>query len=134
MPWRLQSEPTVAEKVSGGLSYFTFGVAGLIYQLFFCKGEQPSQQFRFHFFQAVILSILAMLVQMAVGPLLDIVMQIVSAVAPAALPPLVGGIAITGLIISKAFYLLLIYGAVLAFLGKFAEVPLISNIVRQNLR
>lgn len=134
MPWRLQSEPTIAEKICGGLSYFTFGIVGMIYMLFFSKNGTQSQLFRFHFFQAILLSIIAMLIRMAAGPLITILFNLIGAVAPGAVVPLGNALGLTTEIIGNAFSLLLLYGAIMAFLGKFAEVPFISNVVRQNMR
>lgn len=134
MPWRLQSEPTVAEKVCGGLSYCTFGIVGMIYMLFFSKGGEQSPLFRFHFFQSILLSIAAMLLRMGIQPLLGIIFQILGAVAPGVVAPLAGGVGIAELVVQGAFSLVLIYGMVFCFLGKFAEVPIISNVVRQNMR
>ncbi len=133
MPWRSQSEPSKMEKAAAGLSYFTFGMTGLLYMLL-SKGGNQSQLFRFHMYQAVLLSILAMLVNWALRPLLSIGFQIMGAVAPAVVPVAELTIGWINLVLTNTFYLLLLYGAVWAFLGKFAEVPLISNVVRQNMR
>lgn len=133
MPWRSQSDPSKLEKVAAGLSYFTFGMTGLLY-LLLSKGGGQSQLFRFHMYQAVLLSIVAMLVGWALGPLLSIAFQIMGAVAPQVVPVAATAIGWTTLVLTNTFYLLLLYGAVWAFLGKFAEVPFISNVVRQNMR
>jgi uncharacterized membrane protein len=132
MPWRSQFEPSNLERIIAGLCYFTFGIAGLIYMLL-KKGGAQSNLFRFHMYQAVFLSILSVMASWALGPLFSIFFQILGAVAP-------GAVATTGTVlgfvfdvVGKAFYLLLLYGAVMAFLGKFAEVPYISGVVRQNM-
>jgi uncharacterized membrane protein len=133
MPWRLQSNPSTMEKVCGGLSYFTFGLAGLIY-LLLSKNSGQSQLFRFHMYQAVFLSILATLITWAIVPLVGIITNVVSAFAQ----PVAVGIATAAgmiqLICGGLFQLVLLYGAVMAFLGKFAEIPFISPMVRQNMR
>lgn len=134
MPWRLQSEPTLAEKVCGGLSYFTFGVVGLIYQVFFTKDQATSQLFRFHFFQSIVLSLLSMLVAFAAQPLLDIVFKVLFAIVPALQNPVSTVVVFGAMALQGAFTLVLAYGAIWCFLGKFAEVPFISDIVRQNMR
>ncbi len=132
MPWRRQDEPTTVEKICGGLSYFTLGIVGMIYVLFFVKNGAQSPLFRFHFIQSILLGILAMLVGMCVTPLLSIILQLVAAVAPGAAAPFAGAVSVGAIVVSGAFNLLLVYGAIMSFLGKFAEVPVISNIVRQN--
>lgn len=133
MPWRLQGEPTKIERICGGLSYFTFGIVGLIYMLISKSGSQ-SQLFRFHMYQAVLLSILATLFGWAINPLLGIMFNIMAGVAPQAVQTVGTVVGWTALILTNTFYLLLLYGAVWAFLGKFAEVPFVSNLVRQNMR
>ena len=133
MPWRLQGQPTTIEKICAGLSYLTFGIAGLLYTVLSKSGSQ-SQLFRFHFMQSILLWILATLLQWGASPLIGIISGIMSGVAPAALPGFGVGVNLVVMILTNAFYLLVIYGAVLAFLGKSAEVPFISNLVRQNMR
>ncbi len=133
MPWRSQSEPSKLEKVAAGLSYFTFGMTGLLYMLL-SKGGTQSQLFRFHMYQAVLLSILAMLFGWALNPLLSICFQIMGAIAPQVVQVAGQAVGMISLVLTNTFYLLLLYGAVWAFLGKFAEVPFISNVVRQNMR
>jgi uncharacterized membrane protein len=133
MPWRLQSEPTTAERICGGLSYLTFGIAGLLYMILSKSGSQ-SQLFRFHFFQSVLMSILGMLIGWAAEPLLQIVMSIMGAVAPSVVSGFASSVGFIAIILTNTFRLALLYGAVWAFLGKFAEVPFISDIVRQNMR
>lgn len=132
MPWRSQFGPSNLERIIGGLCYLTFGLAGLIYILL-KKGGQQSQLFRFHMYQAVFLSILSVMASWALGPLVSILLNILGAVAPAAVPGIATVIGFVFDVVGKAFYLLLLYGAVMAFLGKFAEVPYISGVVRQNM-
>lgn len=133
MPWRLASEPTTMEKICAGLSYFTFGLAGLIYMLL-QKTQNQSDLFRFHMYQAVFLCILATLFNWAIQPLLGIILPLVGAVAPAVAAAGATAAFAIGTVLSGIFSLVLLYGAVMAFLGKFAEVPFISNLVRRNMR
>jgi uncharacterized membrane protein len=71
MPWRLQSEPNLKENIIAGLSYLTFGMAGLIYTLVTGQRGQ-SQVFRFNFIQSILLWIIAALFNMAMGPLMTL--------------------------------------------------------------
>ncbi len=134
MPWRLQSEPTVTEKILAGLCYPTFGIVGLIYILL-KKDSSQNQVFRFHFIQSIILWIICMLVGMAASTLIPLLLAGLAAVMPGdALVNANQAINWGSIVIQNAFYLLLAYGAIFAFLGKYAEVPLISRVVRQNMR
>ncbi len=134
MPWRIQSEPTTMERVIGGISYLTAGIAGLLYMLLTRTSHDQSMQFRFHTFQSIFLSVILVLFDWGVSFLTHLLLPLLSLGGTA-----VGGsvtwIFFSGLsILTKAFYLLFLYGAIMAFLGKFAEVPYISNIVRHNMR
>ena len=133
MPWRVTSEPSTKEKVIGGLSYFTFGVAGLLY-IILDKAANQSQQFKFHFYQSVLLWILSLLVGMGAAPLLEMLIWGITMISPTAAAYVSSGVGIAAFVLTNAFRLLLLYGAIMAFLGKFAEVPFISNIVRHNMR
>lgn len=133
MAWRLQGQPTTIERICGGLSYLTYGIAGLLYILL-SKGSRQSQLFRFHLYQAVFISILGTLVSWGITPLVGIITNVMGAFAPGVAVAISGGFGAVALVISGIFTLVLLYGAVCAFLGKFAEVPFISPLVRQNMR
>jgi uncharacterized membrane protein len=131
MPWRSNSQPTTAERVVGGLSYLTMGFAALLYILLSKNGNQ-SQFFRFHMYQSVFLCIVSILAGWAAGPLLNIVLQLVSLVSQPAALGMASVIGVVAQVIQGAFMLLLLYGAIFAFLGKFAEVPYVSDLIRRN--
>lgn len=133
MAWRLQGQPTTIERICGGLSYLTYGIAGLLYILL-SKRSGQSQLFRFHLYQSVFICILGTLVSWGIGPLVGIITNVVGAFAPGAAMAISGGFAAVTMVVSGIFTLVLLYGAVCAFLGKFAEVPFISPLVRQNMR
>ncbi len=133
MPWRLTSPPTTTEKVIGGLCYFTFGIAGLLYILISKKSSQ-SDLFRFHFLQSILLSFIVGLASYTAQPILGIFLGGADALLGSNAGFVHQGITIIINALKTGFQLTLLYGAVMAFLGKFAEVPLISNIVRENMR
>jgi uncharacterized membrane protein len=132
MPWRLTSPPTTTERIVGGICYFTFGMAGLLY-IILSKTQNQSQLFKFHFYQSIVFWILATLVGYCATPLMHMVGATVMAVGGGAGVAIMQGIGIVAEILIWGFRLLLVYGAIMAFLGKFAEVPLISNIVRTRM-
>ncbi len=136
MPWRTQGEPTTREKIIAGFCYPTFGVVGLIYVLL--KGRDcQSQLFRFHFIQSILLWIIATMVSWAVEPLSAIIgcgVSLLDGVWPGASRIVGNGIGFAFVVVTKVFYLLLAYAAIWAFRGKTAEIPFISNVVRQNMR
>lgn len=133
MPWRLQSEPTTVERIVGGVSYLTAGIVGLLYMLLSKNGGQ-STQFRFHTFQSMFLAIIFVLFRWAVTFLNDLTGPMLLAIGGDTGRLLYTGVAQLFGILTTAFSLLFLYGAIMAFLGKFAEVPFVSNIVRYNMR
>ena len=139
MPWtdRRQlgkSGPTGLERVISGVCYLTMGFAGILY-IIISGSRSQSQFFRHHFLQAIVLGILGLILNWSSGAFLSILAGIFGLFGG------MGGMSTTVLsglaemvsLICKAGYLLLLYGAVLAFLGRFAEIPLISNLVRRQM-
>lgn len=137
MPWVdrkavWSSYVSLTERLCAGLSYFTFGMSGLLYMLFAKRSDQ-SELFRFHVIQASLLWVLAWIIRMAAAPILSIVISTFAAIAPG---PAAGAADLIGMVlqvVTIAFGILLAYGAVFAFLAKFAEVPFISHLVRANM-
>jgi uncharacterized membrane protein len=132
MPWRLQSEPNIKENIIAGVSYLTGGIAGLIYTLLTGQGKQ-SRVFRFNFIQSILLSIIATLFSAAGRPLVTLIAGGLSLISPAAGAVTGSAMLMVFGAVSNIFLLLLLYGAFFAFQGKFAEVPFISKVVRQNM-
>jgi uncharacterized membrane protein len=133
MPWRSPSQPTKTERIVAGVSYLTFGIAGLLYMIFSKRGDQ-SDWFRFHFIQSIMISVIAALVGWGVGPLSDILVQCLSLISKSVAAGAYDVIRVAMEVFSWGTRILLLYGAIFAFLGRFAEVPFISSLVRQNMR
>jgi uncharacterized membrane protein len=140
MPWTNLNQPTTLEKVIGGLCYLTFGLAGLLYIILGARRDQ-SEFFRFHFLQSILLGIIGLILGWTSSIFVTLVSSILMAMAnfiPAISQELVAqvgaGLALGLGYIMNAGVLLLLYGMIFSFLGKYAEIPLISNIVRQQLR
>ncbi|MBX9686314.1 MAG: hypothetical protein K2X27_06400 [Candidatus Obscuribacterales bacterium] len=141
MGWNRSEKPSVAERAVSALCYLTGGIIGIIY-IIVSRSHYQSDFFRFHFLQSIVIVILTMLIQWArgamglvLGPLLPGMIEALSTVLPAAA---VGtGITVLGVLINAiftAFNLLAIYGLIWAALGKYAEIPFLSNVVRQQMR
>lgn len=140
MPWTNLNQPTTLEKVIGGLCYLTFGLAGLLYIILGGRRDQ-SEFFRFHFLQSILLGIIGLILGWTSSIFVTLVSSIMMAMAnfiPAISQELVAqvsaGLSLGLGYIMNAGVLLLLYGMIFSFLGKYAEIPLISNIVRQQLR
>jgi uncharacterized membrane protein len=127
--------PPIQERVVAGINYFTCGLAGLIY-IILTQSRGQSNFFRFHFLQSIFLGILGLLLNYAVGIAGNILISMSAPFGGSIAQDL--GVFITAsvevfrLIMSFA-PLLLVYAMVLAFMGKMAEIPLVSDIVRRQL-
>lgn len=145
MPWRQQSnfrppeKGSTVERVVAVLCYLTAGLAGIIY-IIISRSSYQAPFFRFHFLQSVIIGILAMLLtwargafdMIAGGPFL-MFSEWLNSMMPNTGAMIANGILWTVGIVFAAFSLLPIYGAIMAALGKYAEIPYISNVVRQQM-
>lgn len=136
MPWRSQDTATALERVVAVLCYLTAGLAGIVY-IILSRTSSQSNFFRFHFLQSIFLGLLAILLQWSSGALGMITMPLFNMLDGAM--PGTGGQIANGvfLIINalfRAFQLLPVYGLLFAAFGKFAEIPFISNVVRQQMR
>jgi len=116
--------------------YMTAGIAGLIYILLNAKNNQ-SMFFRFHFFQAILLGIFASLFAWLgsfLGQFLGGILALFGS----------GGVGLamtldTGLMflfkgLQIVFMVACAWGIIQSIRGKYAEVPIVSKLVRANLR
>jgi uncharacterized membrane protein len=136
MPWINQStQPSKAERAVAGFCYLTFGLVGLLYIIISGRSQQ-SPFFRFHFLQSIILAILSILLGWTVQIFSSVLGQTLSLVGNVVPAFAFQGQFIAGLtlkVVTNAFLLLPIYAMILAFLGKYAEIPFISNMVRRQM-
>ncbi len=131
MPWVNLNQPTPLERIVGGICYLTFGLAGILYVVL---GGRQSSFFRFHFLQSIVLSILGVLLSWSRSVLIVVLSTIFSMLAPQTGSVISGTVSWTISVIFQAGGLLLIYGMICSFLGKYAEIPFVSNIVHQQMR
>jgi hypothetical protein len=75
-----------------------------------------------------------MLVEWAITPLMGIIFGVMGAVAPGIAIGAQGVVQTVIGFFSAAYGLLLVVGAVMAFLRKSLEIPVISPLVRRNMR
>ncbi|MBS1954782.1 MAG: hypothetical protein JST89_11385 [Cyanobacteria bacterium SZAS-4] len=133
MPVFNPKNPLAVERTIAGLCYVSGGLIGLLY-IIISRSHSQSMFFRFHFLQSMIL--------VALGILLSLTSQITENILGGMLglmnlgnPGVVMGYIGMGIqLIMNGGLLLMLYGMVMAFLGKYAEIPVISPLVRQNMR
>lgn len=146
MPWRFtpgpnkMSGPSAMERVVGLLCYMTGGIAGIIY-IVLSRSSYQSDFFRFHFLQSIVLAIMAMLIGWAggafngiMGPALSWFTNLLVSAGFGGAETIAGALGGILLLILQAFNLLPVYGAVMAALGKYAQIPFLSDVVRQQMR
>ena len=135
--WNRDVEPGIGEKAISALCYFPMGFfIGIGYILFNGAGSN-NKFFRFNFFQSIILQILITIIQMGSQSVTGIFVSFIKAAGGAlgGVPyNVIEAIYMTVGIFVTAFSLLLFYGIIWTILGKYAEIPFISDVVRQNLR
>ncbi len=135
MVWIRNDKPEVLEKVVSAATYLPcwigFGV-GILFILFDGKGNKNAF-FRFHFYQGALLGLLGTVIVMGMGYLVGLIDGLLGVVG-------LGSVEVSGatsLVIQSfflAFLLLDVYGFVFALIGKFAEIPFISDVIRQHIR
>lgn len=137
MSWNKDNPPVIIEKIMSAACYLPMGFfIGILYILF--KGPGCDDRFfRFNFYQSIMIQILFTVLQYCSTALLGICeAMIVSAgqMAGQDFSNIVFALGNTVSVFLTAFFLLLAYGGIWALIGKYAEIPFISNVVRQNLR
>ena len=146
MPWRNDQSfkpydrsnkyaPSVVERIVAILCYATSGIAGIIY-IIVTRSQAQSDFFRFHFLQSIVIGIMLMLLSWALQASAFILGPIISM--------LIGALSGAGIVIGTVgqalayimgiFALLPLYGAIMAGLGKYAQIPFLSDIVRNQMR
>lgn len=136
MGFRLDDKASTTERIVAALCYLTMGLAGIIY-IIISRSSSQAPFFRFHFLQAIVLGILSLLFGWAASLMTGMTSMMLGFLD--GLIPQAGGMIANGIgwflgILLTAFSLLPIYGLIWALMGKYAEIPFISDIVRQNMR
>ncbi len=126
---------SLQDKIISGLTYLTFGVAGFIWIIIsHIRRDRLSGFLRFSIFQSIFISILLFLIGMILNILLG-VFQIMPVIGSKAVniayflqdaPVILGQSTINAAKIGLFLYL-----SVFAFMGKYGEVPWVSDTVRR---
>ncbi len=135
MAWIRNDQPEVLEKIVSAATYLPcwigFGI-GILFILFNGKGAN-NRFFRFNFYQGALLGLLGSVIVMGMQYLVGLLEGLLGmAGLSLAEAGQAAGYVIWSFMI--AFQLLSLYGLVFALMGKFAEIPFISDVIRQNIR
>lgn len=135
MPY-LKKDSDTRLKLICAASYMTSGIAGLIYMIV-RGGGAGSPFFRFHFYQSILLGIFVMLLGWGTNAFVSISAGLLDMFGPAL--GTVKGILLTGIngfadLLHIVFLLATIAGVVQSLRSRYLELPVISALVRQNMR
>jgi uncharacterized membrane protein len=133
MPSFNPKNPVAVERTIAGLCYLSGGLIGLLY-IIITRSQSQSMFFRFHFLQSMILVAIGILLNLAVGVTQNILGGMLGLLNVGSPGVVLSYVAMGVGLIMNAGFLLMLYGMIMAFLGKFAEIPVISPLVRQNMR
>jgi len=123
-------------RIISALCYISSGVVGLIYILLGGKNNQ-SMFFRFHFIQAILLGCFSVLVGWLGSGLSQFfsgLFGLMGGAGASIAVPLAIGLGYLFLAFQAVFLIACIWGVVQALRGKYADMPIVSKIVRSNLR
>ncbi|MBU6451648.1 MAG: hypothetical protein KGS72_07730 [Cyanobacteria bacterium REEB67] len=130
------NQPDKKSRIIGALCYMSSGIIGLIYLLVDGKGSD-NQFFRYHFYQAMLLGIFAVLISwteqglgMFIGGLFGLTGSAGAGVGSSVLM----GIDLLGKLAAVVILVADVYGLIQCLRGKYADMPMISRLVRGNLR
>ncbi len=140
MVWRERpsasgQKPEMLERIIAGSCYLSAGLIGLLYIVI--KGrDSQSNFFRFHFLQSIFLGIMFLLLQWTADVIVQIgsgLMGLFQGFAPAVAMygPWYLGQGLGWLL--KGYVLVIAYGMIFAFLGKYAEIWWVSGFIRQKM-
>ncbi len=125
--------PTAVERLIAGLWYVTFGMVGLIYLIVTGKQNQ-SNYMQFNFLQSILLGLLTIVLGYSITAIANLLGGTVGLVSSGAANVVTTPFGLLSLLIQGLSYILMLYGAIWAFLGKEAEIPFISKLVRRQMR
>lgn len=133
MPSFSPKNPVAVERTVAGLCYVSGGLIGLLY-IIISRSRSQSMFFRFHFLQSMILVALGILINLTFGITQNILGGMLGLMNLGSPATILNYLALGIQLIVNGGFLLMIYGMIMAFLGKYAEIPVISPLVRQNMR
>ena len=129
--------PNIKEKIGAAVAYLTLGVWGLVWLLISRKHYFDQKDFvKFHCYQSLFLGMLYLFIPQGIAILFSLITQILGLLP--LLSALVEGLHIAhGILQSIIHYgglVLIIYCVIFSSLGKYTDIPWISQIINRMLR
>ncbi len=130
---------TWPERLAAAATYIPYMpgfIIGVIYIL--AKGPNCDRPFfRFHFYQSIFLSVLMFLLQAIGSGMAGVVSGTIrlceGLIGAGAVSFLVTNLEMVTLVLMAPFILLVPYGMIWALLGRYADIPWVSNVIRSNM-
>ena len=136
MPAKFQRNSETTMRVISAVCYLTGGIAGLIYAILNGRSSKDGY-FRFHFIQALLISMLYMFFSWCEGAIGNILGGVLSAFGSAGADAggSVGyGLSLLMTLVRWIYMLAMLLGVIQSLRGKYLEIPGISAMVRSNIR
>lgn len=132
-PRKSSNRPDGVERLISGFCYLSMGLVGLLYIVISGKKE-PSDFFRFHFIQSIILGGLFFLCGFTGSIFANILGGVFGLIHLTFADTILFWVGQFWYYAGCLFCILLVYGGLFALFGKHAEVPIVSRLVRTNMQ
>lgn len=136
MPGKFQKNSETTMRVMSAVSYLTGGIAGLIYAMM--NGRSSKDDFfRYHFMQALLVTMLFVFFSWCECHLVSIfsgILGIFGSAGAEASGMLGTALSLILLGVKLLYLLIVIAGVVQSFRGKYLDIPVVSKLIRINMR
>ena len=129
--------PDIKEKIGAAITYLTLGIWGLIWLLISNRNYFDQKDFiRFHCYQSIFVGLIYMFIPQGFAILFSLIVQIIGLI-PGTLFVTDGIHVVHGILQSVFHYgllALIIYCVIFSLLGKYTNIPYVSQLVNRMLR
>jgi len=133
MTFKKATNPVNVERIIAGACYLSGGLIGIVY-IVLSKSKGQSMFFRFHFIQAMMIGVIFFLLNLTSSATAQILGGILGLFNnPIMAQQIISVLSNVVQLVMGGDLLLCVYGLIWALMGKYAEIPVISPLVRQNL-
>ncbi len=129
--------PDIKEKIGAALTYLTLGLWGLLWLLLSKMPAYSQKDFvRFHCYQSILIGLLFMFIPSGISILFTLLSQIIGIIPGGSI--IVQWIHLIHSIFQQLFsysgIALIVYCSVMGLIGKYTNIPWVSQIVNRMLR
>ncbi len=129
--------PNIKDKIGAAVSYLTLGIWGLIWLLISSRSYFDQKDFiRFHCYQSIFVGLLYMFIPQGFAILFSLIIQILGLIP--FLASVTKGLHVAHGILQQGFHYgllaLIVYCVIFSLLGKYTNIPYVSQIANRMLR